>query len=97
MAQSTPPNYVAISDVAAQFEVSERTVWLWIRQGKVRSVQPGGRGGKHRIPASELDRLRAGRPIDDASWQKIGSRWEATRAPQRMAAITAPPKSPNTK
>lgn len=63
MDQPTPPaNYVDIGDVAAEFGISERSVWLWIKQGKVRSVQPGGPGGKHRIPTSELERLRSGEP-----------------------------------
>lgn len=59
---TTPTNYVDVADVAAEFEISERSVWLWIKQGKLRSVQPGGPGGKHRIPVSELERLRAGIP-----------------------------------
>lgn len=32
-----------------------------------------------------------------SKWRGIGRSWEAARAPQRMAAVTAPPAPPSTK
>lgn len=51
--------YVSVQDVAEAFEVSTRAVWLWVRSGRIQAIQPGGRRGKYRIPAGEIDRLKA--------------------------------------
>ncbi len=44
-----------IKDLAEFAQVSRTTVYTWIRQGRLRTVKPGG--GRHRITQSEVDRL----------------------------------------
>jgi excisionase family DNA binding protein len=52
--------YLEVSDLAEHFQVSRKTVIGWIRSGKLRAIQPGGRHGAYRIPATELERLKGG-------------------------------------
>lgn len=63
----TNSEYVDTQDVADAFGVSHRTVWLWVRSGKVRAFQPGGRKGRYRIPVGEIDRLKAASAVPPAS------------------------------
>lgn len=58
MEQNTS-GYVSVQDVAGEFGVGGRTVWVWIRTGRVKAIQPGGRKGKYRIPVEEIARLKA--------------------------------------
>lgn len=46
-----------VKDVAAFFQVSERTVWNWIYSGKIKTVKIGG---VLRIPEGEIERLKKG-------------------------------------
>lgn len=46
-----------VKDVAAFFQVSERTVWNWIHSGKMKSVKIGS---VVRIPEEEIERLKKG-------------------------------------
>jgi excisionase family DNA binding protein len=57
--EQTTGGYVSVQQVADEFGVSTRAVWLWVRSGRVRAIQPGGRQGKYRIPVEEIARLKA--------------------------------------
>lgn len=52
--------YLEVADIAAHFQVSRKTVVDWIRSGKVRAIQPGGKYGAYRIPVEEFERLKTG-------------------------------------
>ncbi len=49
--------YLAVAEVARHLGMSVKTVNLWIKQGKVKAIQPGGAGGRYRIPIEEFQRL----------------------------------------
>jgi excisionase family DNA binding protein len=61
------------ADVAALFQVSERTVSEWARRGRIPSVRTPG--GHRRYPAEEIRNL-------------LAETEDAAVAEQRMAAIT---------
>jgi excisionase family DNA binding protein len=48
------PEYLTIKDVAAMMLVTPRTVWRWIRIGRIRPVRVGGEGGGVRFNKSKL-------------------------------------------
>jgi excisionase family DNA binding protein len=47
-----------ISQVAQRFSCAQQTVLNWINAGKIRAYRLGG-NGSWRIPASEIERVRA--------------------------------------
>lgn len=55
-------------DVAAMFQVSERTVSEWARRGRIPSVRTPG--GHRRYPADELHRLLAERDSWAPGWER---------------------------
>lgn len=50
---------LTVKQVAEQLQVGVITVQRWLRQGKLRGVQLGGRRVGWRIPESEIARLIA--------------------------------------
>lgn len=46
-----------VKEVSVLFRVSERTIWNWIKAGKLKSVKIEG---TVRIPEEEIDRLKKG-------------------------------------
>jgi excisionase family DNA binding protein len=48
------PTFYTVEELAAMLKVSEQTIRLWIRRGRLQSFKIG-RG--HRIPAEEVRRL----------------------------------------
>ena len=52
---------VSTSEFAAALEKSVRTVKFWCQRGWVRCIQTPG--GHYRIVRSEIERVRAGRPL----------------------------------
>jgi excisionase family DNA binding protein len=42
---------------ARELGVHRKTVLRWCESGRVQFAQPAGKGGKHLIPASEVDRI----------------------------------------
>ena len=59
------------ADVAAMFQVSERTVSDWARRGRIPSVRTPG--GHRRYPADEIHRI-----MRESDWWVLG--WEGTAA-----------------
>src|SRR5207248_2393916 len=53
MAQ-TPPTFLTVPEAAAEFGVSPRTVFNWIRDGQLPALQPGGPGHSVRIDRHDL-------------------------------------------
>ncbi len=51
----TAPRFLRTSDVAALFQVSERTVAEWARRGRIPAVRTPG--GHRRYPANEIRSL----------------------------------------
>jgi predicted site-specific integrase-resolvase len=54
---SAGQQYVSINDLATRLDVHPLTIRLWIKKGLIKTVQPGGRKGRHRIPITEVQRL----------------------------------------
>lgn len=42
---------------ASMLGVHRATVLRWCASGRIQYAQPAGKGGKHLIPASEVDRI----------------------------------------
>lgn len=54
---------LTVAEVASRLKISQETVRIWLRQGKLRGTRPGGDRMGWRIPESEVRRvLEAGRP-----------------------------------
>lgn len=49
--------YYTVAEFAAVLNVTRQTVYQWIYAGEIQSVQLR-RKGAHRIPASELERIK---------------------------------------
>ena len=56
------PPLVPIPRVEAMLQgvVSRNTLHRWLRSGRIKSIQPGGRRGKRFIPKAEVERLLNG-------------------------------------
>ena len=56
------PPLVPVPAVERIFDgvVSRNTVQAWLRSGRIRNVQPGGRRGRRFVPRGEIERLLSG-------------------------------------
>jgi excisionase family DNA binding protein len=57
---------LTVKEVAERLRIHPVTVRLWLKDGRLRGVRIGGTKTGWRIPASEVDRILAGRPVQDA-------------------------------
>jgi excisionase family DNA binding protein len=48
---------LTVAEVAARLKISQETVRIWLRQGKMRGYRPGGDKIGWRVPQSEIRRL----------------------------------------
>lgn len=53
-----------VPEVAKRLRVRQETVRRWISEGTIHGTMIGGRRSGYRIPASEVERLLRGDPID---------------------------------
>jgi transposase len=51
------PRYVSVKTAAAHFGMSERTVTLWCRRGKLKAIQPAGYGGAWLVDIAHITEL----------------------------------------
>ncbi len=56
--QSDP--VLTVAEAAARLKISQETVRIWLRAGKLRGHRPGGDKIGWRIPASEVERVLRG-------------------------------------
>ncbi len=62
----TEERFLPVGRVANRLGLTSQTIRLWIKQGRLRAVQPGGeRGARWLIPQSEVDRLLGERSRGD--------------------------------
>ncbi len=59
---------LAVAEFAERMQMNRETVRVWLRQGKLKGVRPGGTKLGYRIPESELARL-LGTPTDSKEEQ----------------------------
>ena len=52
--------FLTVTEAAQRLKVNPETVRVWLRQGKLKGVQPGGKKVGYRIPAAEVARLLRG-------------------------------------
>jgi excisionase family DNA binding protein len=50
---------VSVKDAARALALSQESIRLWMRNGKIKSVRLGSKA--RRIPSSEIDRLASGK------------------------------------
>ena len=48
---------LTLSAFAREFDISYRAAWAMVSSGQVRAIRIGPRGGRWRIPISEVERL----------------------------------------
>ena len=51
---------LTVAEVAARLKISQETVRIWLRDGKMRGYRPGGDKIGWRVPASEVERVLKG-------------------------------------
>lgn len=51
---------LTVAEAAARLKISQETVRIWLRGGKLRGHRPGGDKIGWRIPASEVERVLRG-------------------------------------
>ncbi len=57
--------YVSVSEAAKILEVSLRTVYNWIEDGRIVAHYPGGKAGEARIPKAQLENFyRPKEPVE---------------------------------
>ena len=59
MVTMTDEQLLTVEQVAKRLQVTEWTVRNWLRQGRLRGLQPGGRKAGWRIRPSDLERFLA--------------------------------------
>jgi hypothetical protein len=65
LAAAKTPEPLSRPAAAKDLGIGVRTLGTWIRRGTIATVQPGGPGTKVWIPASEVERIKAGRPVTE--------------------------------
>ena len=48
--------FYTTGEVARMFGVAPSTVWLWVKEGRIHAIRT--LGGRYRIPADEVERLK---------------------------------------
>lgn len=61
--------YYTCKEVAERFRVQERTVWSWIRSGKLPAVRVGK---QYRITEEDINVLKRATPAETGAAQKKG-------------------------
>jgi excisionase family DNA binding protein len=51
------PAMLTTADVARIFNVTPRTIYRWIKNGRLKGIRVGGRGGDYRFDVEELARF----------------------------------------
>ena len=58
---------LTVPEVATRLKISPLTVRQWLREGKLKGVRLGGPRIGWRVPASEMERVLHGEPLEGKS------------------------------
>ncbi len=57
--------FLTVPEVAEGLRMNPETIRVWLRDGRLRGVRPGGKRAGWRIPESEVRRILGGTRHDD--------------------------------
>jgi excisionase family DNA binding protein len=69
----TEQAYYTLQEVADIAQLTRRTLYAYIRQGKLLAVRIGGTTGQYRVTASELNRFMAASQSENTSSRPCGA------------------------
>ena len=52
--------FLTVPEVAERLRMNPETIRVWLREGRLRGVRPGGKRAGWRIPESEVRRILSG-------------------------------------
>ena len=63
---------LTLDEVAKELRISRRTLYLWIKQGRIKAIKLPN--GKLRIESTELERVLKESNVDTKMWQFMAHR-----------------------